>query len=128
VDRVEAVHLEEFRFQRPADFDLEEHFAGSFGVFWGEGNVHIKVRFFPPVVRYVSESTWHASQELTPQPDGSLLAQFDLGDTTEIKSWILSFGRYAHVLEPEELRAEMAAEIGQMLAEYTGAEEIESQQ
>ena len=54
--------------------------------------------------RYVQESQWHASQKLTKQRDGSLLAEFHLDDTVEIKSWIMSFGRNAVVLEPEQLR------------------------
>ena len=32
VDRIEEAHLEDLRFQRPADFDLDEHFAKAFGI------------------------------------------------------------------------------------------------
>jgi hypothetical protein len=42
-------------------------------------------------VRYVQESNWHASQQLTPQNDGSLIAEFQLSGIEEIKSWVLSF-------------------------------------
>jgi len=42
---------------------------------------------------------------------GSLLAEFDLSNTEEIKRWILSFGRHAEVIAPEELRGEMAQEV-----------------
>jgi len=47
------------------------------------------------VARYVSESNWHESQKLTPQKDGSVLAEFQLSDTEEIKRWIMSFGQHA---------------------------------
>ncbi|MGA7698806.1 MAG: WYL domain-containing protein [Thermoguttaceae bacterium] len=104
VDRIEEVKLEELRFNRPEDFDLSEHFARSFGVFHGDGAVHVKVHFSPTVARYVQESKWHASQKITKEQDGGLLAEFDLGDTEEIMRWILSFGRHAEVVEPEELR------------------------
>lgn len=58
VDRVREVELSDLRFNRPADFDLQSHFAKSFGVFRGEGDgeVRVKVRFSPTVARYVSES------------------------------------------------------------------------
>lgn len=59
------------------------------------------------LARYVGESVWHPSQELRPQKDGSLIAKFHLDGTREIKAWILSFGRHAEVLEPEELRVEV---------------------
>jgi predicted DNA-binding transcriptional regulator YafY len=114
VDRIEELHLEEFRFPWPEDFSLPAHLAKSFGVFRGDGEVNVKVRFAPRVARYVQESKWHESQQLVPQKDGSLLATFDLNHTEEIKRWILSFGQHAEVLEPESLRAELGEELGQM--------------
>ena len=45
------------------------------------------------------------------QKDGSVIAEFDLDDTEEIKRWILSFGRHAEAMEPEELRIDMADEL-----------------
>ncbi len=47
VDRIEAVKLEDLRFKRPDGFDLAGHFARSFGIFHGDGQVHVKVRFSP---------------------------------------------------------------------------------
>jgi len=119
VDRIEEVKVEEIRFQRPEAFDLQQHFAKSFGVFHGDADVHVKVRFSPTVARYVEESTWHASQELTGQKDGSVIAEFNLNNTQEIKRWILSFGRNAQVLEPEQLRNEMSEEIQLLSVQYS---------
>jgi len=119
VDRIEAAHLEDLRFERREDFDLEAHFAKSFGVFHGDGDVHVKIRFSSRAARYVREGTWHHSQTLTPQKDGSLLAEFDLDGTEEIKRWVLSFGREAEVVGPEELRTTIAEEARNMFAEHT---------
>lgn len=118
VDRVEDAEVTEFPFQRPKDFDLHEHMAKSFGVYRGDGDVHVVLRFSPTAARYVQESTWHPSQKLTPQKDGSLLAEFDLDGTEEIKRWLLSFGRHAEVLEPGELRKQMVDELGPMIEKY----------
>ncbi|NQT12975.1 MAG: WYL domain-containing protein, partial [Planctomycetes bacterium] len=125
VDRIEDAEITPVHFDPPDDFDLNEHMAQSFGVFHGEGDVHVKVRFSPTVARYVQEKTWHPSQRLTPQKDGSLIGEFDLDGTEEIKRWALSFGQYAEVLEPDELRSEMAEELTEGLARYcepSGAE------
>jgi len=111
VDRIEAVELKDQHFQRPASFDLQEHLAKSFGVFQGDGEARVKVRFLPTVARYVGEATWHPSQKLARQRDGSVVAQFTLDGTGEIKRWIMSFGKYAQVLEPEELRNEIIREL-----------------
>jgi len=87
-------------------------------VFQGDGEVHVKVRFSPAVARYVQEGRWHPSQKLTRQPDGSLVAEFDLSTTEEIKHWILSFGQHAEVLEPESSRREIAEEFRASLSLY----------
>jgi len=115
---LKTVEVMEVRFQRPADFDLSRHFSGSFGVFRGVGDVRVRVHFSRDVARYVREAHWHASQQLDPQRDGGLLAEFQLSTTVEIKSWILSFGRHAEVLEPEALRQEIAHELAASLECY----------
>jgi predicted DNA-binding transcriptional regulator YafY len=125
VDRIEEAEVTQVPFQRPEEFDLREHMAKSFGVFHGEGEVHVKLRFSPTVARHVQESTWHASQQLSPQPDGGILAEFDLDATEEIKHWILSFGRHAEVLEPEQLAAGVKEELKSTLAAYRLEDELD---
>lgn len=125
LDRMDKAELTEVRFERPKDFDLPGHLAKSFGVFHGQGDVHVKIRFSAEVARYVQEKTWHPSQKLRSQKDGGLLAEFDLDGTEEIKRWALSFGRHAEVLEPAALRAEIADEAQNVLAEYTSEHPVE---
>jgi proteasome accessory factor B len=67
VDRIEDAEATEVHFQRPTDFDLARFHDGSFGIYHGRDKFRIKIRFAPPVARYVQESRWHASQRLTPQ-------------------------------------------------------------
>ncbi|MGA2033861.1 MAG: WYL domain-containing protein [Thermoguttaceae bacterium] len=119
VSRIEDAEVTKVHFQRPEDFDLQQHLAKSFGVYHGEGDVKIVVRFAPAVARYVGESNWHESQKLTQQKDGSLVAEFQLSDTEEIKRWIMSFGQHAVVQEPESLRDEIVQELNSLLAEYS---------
>ena len=118
VDRIEAVELKDQRFERPADFDLQKHLAKSFGVFHGDEEAHVKVRFLPAVARYIGESTWHPSQKLTQQRDGSVVVEFQLDGTEEIKRWIMSFGKQAQVLEPEELRDKIIKEWKEAVAAH----------
>jgi predicted DNA-binding transcriptional regulator YafY len=118
VGRIEAAEVTNVHFQRPEGFDLRKHLAKSFGVYHGNGDVRVKVRFAPAVARYVSESNWHVSQELTPEKDGCLLAEFRLSDTEEIKRWIMSFGQHAVVIEPESLKREIQQELTLLVAKY----------
>ena len=64
-------------------------------------------------------------QKLKPQKRGSLVAEFDLGDTEEIKRWVMSFGRHAEVLEPEGLRTGIAVEMRTTLIQYVDADRRE---
>jgi len=120
VDRIHEAEVSRFPFQRPEDFDVRQHLKKSFGIFQGAADVLVKVRFLPPVTRYVLESQWHESQRLSRERDGSVVAEFRLSDTEEIKRWIMSFGQYAIALEPEQLRREMAAEFQALVAAYEG--------
>ena len=57
-------------------------------------------------------------EQLTPPSDGSLIAEFRLPDTQEIKRWIMSFGPNATVLAPQELKEEISNDLRRMLARY----------
>lgn len=118
IDRIEAAEASAFPFVMPDDFDLPTFMNRAFGIFVGDGDVKVKVRFRPTVARYVQESAWHPSQKLTKQKDGSLIVEFQLSDTREIKRWIFGFGSLAEVLEPEKLRREMGEELEEMQAFY----------
>jgi len=118
VDRIEKAETTSAKFQLPKDFDLHKHFAKSFGIFHGDGDVHVKIYFLPTAARHVSESKRHSSQQLTAQNDGSVIAEFDLNHTEEIKRWILSFGSQAAVLEPESLRVEIVEEAKALVSIY----------
>jgi proteasome accessory factor B len=119
IDRLSSVDLETLKFNKPTDFDLQQHFADSFGIFGGDGkSQQIRIRFSPEVARFVEESHWHDSQNIQKQRDGSLIFEVMLDTTEEIKSWVLSFGRHAEVLQPKRLREEILLELHELLRQY----------
>jgi predicted DNA-binding transcriptional regulator YafY len=118
VDRIAEADVTKVPFQRPADFDLEKHMAGSFGVYHGRDTTRVRVRFAPAAARYVREKRMHPSQIVNSERDGSALVEWTVSSTIEVKSFVLSFGAAAEVLEPEGLRKEMAAEAEKLLAIY----------
>ncbi len=120
VDRIEGAEVAPLRFTVPNDLDVDARFAGSLGIYDGNGQWTVRIRFLRSVARFVSEKKWHASQQLIPQRDGSLIAVFRLSSTAEVKPWILGFGSNAEVLEPAELRAEICTELQAMLGTYGG--------
>jgi predicted DNA-binding transcriptional regulator YafY len=120
VDRIEDVHSTKLPAVIPEKFDLVEWLEHSFGVFRSNSTElqTIRIHFAREVARYVKESRWHGSQRLSVKKDGSLLAEFRLTDTKEIKRWIMSFGPNATVLEPMELVEELHRDLEQMLMTY----------
>ena len=118
VDRMDAAVVSPFIFQRHRDFDARAFLEHSLGIYDGDGDISVAVRFLPAAARHAQESRWHRSQVFTPQRDGSVILRLRLSSTVEIKSRVLSYGAAAIVLEPEGLRAEIADELGSLLRAY----------
>jgi predicted DNA-binding transcriptional regulator YafY len=120
LDRVESVDIQNLQYQVPPNFDLQEWLSKSFGV-WRSGSDDlqtIRIHFARSAARYVQESTWHESQQLFPQEDGTVIAEFELPDTQEIKRWIMSFGPNATALEPKGLVDEIHDDLAAMAEAY----------
>ena len=71
--------------------------------------MEVVLRFDPAIAARVGEATWHPSQRVEPEPDGSLVWRGRVSGTIEIRLWILSWGQQVEVLEPADLRADVAA-------------------
>lgn len=120
MDRIENVNSTKLPAAIPEKFDLAEWLEHSFGVFRSNSRElqTIRIHFARDVARYVQESRWHGSQKISVQRDGSLIAEFRLTDTQEIKRWIMSFGLNALVLEPKELVEDINRDLQRMLQSY----------
>jgi proteasome accessory factor B len=104
-------------FERPADFSLRNHLGGSFGV-WNypeteTGDQEVRVVFRGYAARVVAERRWHPSQEIAPRDgeESAIELRLRLRGLEEVARWILSWGRWAEVLEPEELRQRLLEEV-----------------
>jgi len=117
LDRIQRLDLTDEPFDLPADFILDDFLKPSFGVFLGPAT-RVRVRFAAEAAGYLSEKTWHASQKLMPQRDGSMIFEAEVAGTEEIKRWILTWGSRATVLAPESLREEMRREADAMKRNY----------
>ncbi|MGO9468027.1 MAG: helix-turn-helix transcriptional regulator [Isosphaeraceae bacterium] len=115
VDRIEQADATKLVFEPPRDFDIQNHLACSFGIYGGSDDVTVVVKILPAAARHAAESQRRHRGALTHQRDGSVLVRFQLSSTVEVKGWALSFGANAIVLEPEELRAEIARELEHLL-------------
>jgi predicted DNA-binding transcriptional regulator YafY len=117
LDRIKMLHQTSDTFEIPEDFNFEKFIGPSFGVFQG-APVHVRIWFSPDIAGYIKEKIWHDSQEIHSHDDGSVIFEADVAGTTEIKSWIMSWGSHALVLEPESLRNEIKTEAESTILNY----------
>jgi len=121
LDRISNIETTGATFVIPGDFCLEDFRKASFGVHHGEEVKRVIIRFNPRAAGYIRERTWHESQAITNGEDGSLVLEMEVAGTSEVKYWVRSWGGHAEVLEPPELREEVAAELRETLALYRPA-------
>jgi predicted DNA-binding transcriptional regulator YafY len=103
VDRIEQLTVRDDRFEIPEDYSAGDLTGSAFGLI-DEEQFMIKVRFGPEIGHLIRERTWHPSQEMVEDGDGSLILTFEASGEKEILAWLYSYLPYVQILEPEELR------------------------
>ncbi len=103
VDRIETVTLLEERFEVPESFRVEDLTGSAFGLI-DETPQAVRVRFGAEVAHLIRERTWHPTQSLAEEDDGSVLLCFEAGGEKEILSWLYSYLPHVEVLAPPALR------------------------
>ena len=117
VERILNLELTDESFNVPASFDFDSWSASSFGVI-AEPATRVVLRFEQRWASYVEEHTWHPTQELRAHKNGRLELTMEVGDTADLRAWILSFGAGAEVIEPPELRDAVQRELENASARY----------
>jgi predicted DNA-binding transcriptional regulator YafY len=118
MERIHRAALTEETFDLPPDFDGPALLASSWGVMYGPEPVEVRLRFSPQVTRRVKESVWHPTQRIADCDDGGCLFTVRVSMPLEMKPWIRGWGADVEVLEPEELRREIAEEVKAVLRKY----------
>ena len=83
-----------------------------------EDPMDVKVRFSAWQARFIKQRIWHPSQEIEELDNGEIILSFQASGFYDIKSWILSHGADAEVLEPADLREEIIKELEKKMDFY----------
>lgn len=119
IERVERIELLKERYTIPADFNPNAMLAQAWGIwFTDEEPLEIKLRFSARVAARVKETRWHPTEQVTEQPDGSLLWSASIAEPREMLPWVRGWGADVEVLEPEELRDQIQNEAIQLFHLY----------
>jgi proteasome accessory factor B len=117
VDRMKRILLTEKRFELPEGHAPAKRFNELFGLM-DEAPQNIKLHVTAGVAHFFRESQWHASQQIVPQRDGSLLVTLKAGGLEEIARWVLSWGKEVKVLDPLELVKLVKEQLAKSLQHY----------
>jgi predicted DNA-binding transcriptional regulator YafY len=108
VDRIQSVTSLDDRFAMPRDFDVRDYLARTMRY---EPHYRVAVQLRAEVAPQVRErhGDWMAVAD---EPDGSVVARFEVASLDWVTGWVLGFGALARVLAPPELiaRVQEAAE------------------
>ncbi len=118
LSRIQHASLMQEKFVIPGTFNFHQITKSRFGVHWGTAEEHVKIWFDAKVVPYLLERTWHPSQHIYYNEDGSIVLSLTVNHLLELKRWILSWGKEARVLEPEKLIQDIQSEIERMAGAY----------
>ncbi|WP_315325774.1 transcriptional regulator [Treponema socranskii] len=105
----------EEHFERPKDFNPKKYFDSEFGV-WNTAGAPVKIEllFDEKINTYILERSWHPTQHLRHNKDGSVYLSFKTNQLPEALHWVMSFGSAVTVLNPPELIDAVKAEVRKM--------------
>jgi proteasome accessory factor B len=98
------------KFAYPLTFRADHHLEGAFGIMAGEEPVNVKILIHNRETEaFLRARSIHPSQRFTARRDGKAVLTMIVRGTTELRNWVLGFGPWLEVLEPGNLREEIAA-------------------
>lgn len=118
LDCIKKCYLTEKHYAIPVGFNVADYFKPGWQmVRYGEP-VEVVIEFKSCYARWIKRRTWHPTQRIDEQPDGSLVFRVTLEGTCELKWWLYHWIPHCKVISPPELRDEMIGEMKEMLAVY----------
>jgi predicted DNA-binding transcriptional regulator YafY len=108
LDRVRAFGIRTETFVRDPTFDLMTWAGRSFGVFQDEPD-EVVLRFSAEVADDARAWRFHGTQTMEDLSDGRILVRFTACGRREMIHHLANWGEHVEVLEPDDLRRELAA-------------------
>jgi predicted DNA-binding transcriptional regulator YafY len=117
LDRIKHLEVLDTPAPAPEDFDLDAYANRSFGIY--QDTVEDVVLRAPPHgAQDALGWRFHPSQQIEPQPDGSVIVRFRASGMLELAWHLFSWGDKIEILAPDKLRAVMRRELEAALARH----------
>ncbi len=118
IERIRTAALTPRTFEPPDPAETTSALRAAWDIIADQPPVTVELRFTPTVAGRILEATWHPTQVVATEPDGSLRWRATVSGTIEIRLWILSWGDDVEVLAPASLRDDVAATLARASARY----------
>ena len=106
VDRISAAQLQKEAARDIGEAELDQHRAGSYGIFSGEPKGWATIVFSAKAARWVADERWHSKQQGRYLADGRYELKVPYSAGRELLMDVLHYGADAEIVEPEGLRAQ----------------------
>lgn len=87
---------------------LDQHFAGSYGIFAGAATQHAVLRFSSRVAGWIEREQWHPEQATAQLASGEIELTVPYANATELVRDTLKWGPDVEVIAPVSLREQVA--------------------
>ncbi len=118
LEQIEKVEKLEEKAIDVEEQSMDEFFRAAYGIFSGAGDHQALLRFNPRRALWVAKEQWHPEQRGRYLDDGSWELTIPYGKSDELIMDILRYGPDVEVIEPEELRVELAQRLREALKAY----------
>lgn len=117
IDRIRTLELTDDTFERDPEFDVEDFLLEGWGITRvpDQPAEDIELVFDGQAAHWVSEENWHPSQQVEWLDNGRIRFSLHLPVTEEFSRWVLSYGSYCQVIQPDTLRAWIERQAREML-------------
>ena len=107
-------------FEMPRRFIFKKYMQDAFAIQKGEKAVNVSIRFAVRQARWIRERKWHRTARVQEELDGKIVLHLKVAETSEIRRWVMQFGREAEVLTPPSLRRAVKEDLQAAAKLYRG--------
>jgi len=100
------------------DGQIDAHYRTTYGIFGGSATHRAVLRFTPERARWIADERWHPNQQDRWLEDGRFERSLPYADPRELILDILKYGPDVEVVEPPQLRKEIARRLKAAAAQY----------
>ncbi len=112
-----AIHQKDDKFDYPNNFDPKIFFKKALFIVPGKPE-QVELVFAPTSKPFIEIRHFHESQKIRVLKDGSIQMKLRVPINFETVNFVLSFGKYAEVIQPESLREQVKQHLREALKHY----------